>query len=152
MLLILPCMCTLLQLYVFYLYWQVSYNPRVPHFTVHAYPTKKSFFGKTQRVQKDFQFAASTLEEAILWITCFADQHIYINTLSNPAISSVNQNLDMPFSEDLFDQPAIKCKSPPRILVILNPRSGYGRSSKVYHEKAEPIFKVFFLCFHHINY
>ncbi|KAF7010241.1 hypothetical protein CFC21_024676 [Triticum aestivum] len=32
--------------------------------------------------------------------------------------------------------------TPQRILVILNPRSGHGRSIKVFHEKAEPIFKL----------
>ncbi|KAF8702860.1 hypothetical protein HU200_032695 [Digitaria exilis] len=120
----------------------VSYNSGVKHFTVHAYPTKKSLFGKTRRVQKDFCFVASTLDEAILWVTCFAEQSIYVNLLPRPGASSINQDLDNPLSESLFDQPPIKCKSPQRVLVILNPRSGHGRSSKVFHEKAEPIFKL----------
>lgn len=125
-----------------FIFWQVSYNSGVKHFTVHAYPNKKSLFGKTRRVQKDFCFVASTLDEAILWVTCFAEQSIYVNLLPRPGASSINQDLDNPLSESLFDLPPIKCKSPQRVLVILNPRSGHGRSSKVFHEKAEPIFKV----------
>ncbi|KAL6651130.1 hypothetical protein ACP70R_010055 [Stipagrostis hirtigluma subsp. patula] len=120
----------------------VSYNSGVKHFIVHAYPTKKSLFGKTCRVQKDFCFIASTLDEAILWVTCLAEQNIYVNLLPHPATSSIKQDSDAPLSESLFDQPPIKCKSPQRVLVILNPRSGHGRSSKVFHEKAEPIFKL----------
>jgi hypothetical protein len=125
-----------------FLFWQVSYNSGVKHFIVHAYPTKKSLFGKTHRVQKDFCFIASTLDEAILWVTCFAEHNIYVNLLPRPATSSIKQDSDNPLSESLFDRPPIKCKSPQRVLVILNPRSGHGRSSKVFHEKAEPIFKV----------
>jgi hypothetical protein len=120
----------------------VTYNSGAKHFTVHAYPTQKSLFGKTRRVQKDFCFIASTLDEAILWVTCFAEQSIYVNLLPRPGASSINQDSDNPLSESLFDQPPIKCKPPQRVLVILNPRSGHGRSSKVFHEKAEPIFKL----------
>jgi hypothetical protein len=125
-----------------FVFWQVSYNSGVKRFTVHAYPTKKSLFGKTRRVQKDFCFIASSLDEAILWVTCFAEQNIYVHLLPHPATSSIKQDSDAPLSESLFDQPPIKCKSPQRVLVILNPRSGHGRSSKVFHEKAEPVFKV----------
>lgn len=120
----------------------VSYNSGVKHFTLHAYSTKKSLFKKTCRVQKDFCFIASTLDEAILWVTCFAEQSIYVNLLPRLGASSINQDSENPLSESLFDQPPIKCKSPQRVLVILNPRSGHGRSSKVFHEKAEPIFKL----------
>ncbi|KAH1031082.1 hypothetical protein J1N35_043256 [Gossypium stocksii] len=35
-----------------------------------------------------------------------------------------------------------RCKNPSKILVILNPRSGRGRSSKVFHGIVEPIFKL----------
>ena len=125
-----------------FIFWQVSYNSGGKHFTVHAYPTKKSLFGKTRRVPKDFCFIASTLDEAILWVTCFAEQNIYVNLLPRPGASSINQDSVNPLSESLFDQPPIKCKPPQRVLVILNPRSGHGRSSKVFHENAEPIFKV----------
>ncbi|XP_062226293.1 sphingoid long-chain bases kinase 1-like isoform X2 [Phragmites australis] len=120
----------------------VSYNSGVKHFTVHAYPTKKSLFGKTRRVQKDFCFIASTLDEAIQWVACFAEQNIYVNLPPHPSTSCIKQDSDAPLSESLFDQPPIKRKSPQRVLVILNPRSGHGRSSKVFHEKAEPIFKL----------
>lgn len=123
---------------------QVSYNSGLQHFTLHAYPAKNSLFGKTHRARKDFRFMASTLDEAILWVTCFAEQNIYINVLPHPATSSIKQDTDAPLGGVLFDYPPIKCRTPQRILVILNPRSGHGRSIKVFHEKAEPIFKVTF--------
>ncbi|KAM0915419.1 hypothetical protein ACQ4PT_010831 [Festuca glaucescens] len=117
----------------------VSYNSGAQHFTVHAYPAKSSSFGKTHRVRTDFQFIASTLDEAILWVTCFAEQNIYINVLPHP---SAEQDTDAPLGGVLFDYPPIKSRTPQRILVILNPRSGHGRSSKVFHDKAEPVFKL----------
>ncbi|XP_020200395.1 sphingoid long-chain bases kinase 1 [Aegilops tauschii subsp. strangulata] len=120
----------------------VSYNSGLQHFTLHAYPAKNSLFGKTHRARKDFRFMASTLDEAILWVTCFAEQNIYINVLPHPATSSIKQDTDAPLGGVLFDYPPIKCRTPQRILVILNPRSGHGRSIKVFHEKAEPIFKL----------
>ena len=49
--------------------------------------------------------------------------------------------LELILFDAMFD-PYVKCWSPPKILVILNPRSGHGRSSKVFHGKVEPIFKV----------
>uniref|UniRef100_A0A0E0KTC9 DAGKc domain-containing protein n=1 Tax=Oryza punctata TaxID=4537 RepID=A0A0E0KTC9_ORYPU len=120
----------------------VSYSSGVQHFIVHAYPSKKYLFGKTQRVRKDLRFIAPTVEEAISWVTCFAEQNIYVNMLPLPPTSSTEQDLDGPLSGALFDHPPIKCRTPPRILVILNPRSGHGRSCKVFHDKAEPIFKL----------
>uniref|UniRef100_A0A0D9W7P9 DAGKc domain-containing protein n=1 Tax=Leersia perrieri TaxID=77586 RepID=A0A0D9W7P9_9ORYZ len=118
----------------------VSYSSGAQHFIVHAYPSKKYFFGKTQRVRKDLRFIAPTVEEAISWVTCFAEQNIYVNILPRPPTSNTEQDTDGPFS--LFDYPPIKCRTPQRILVILNPRSGHGRSCKVFHDKAEPIFKL----------
>lgn len=120
----------------------VSYNSGVQHFTLHAYPAKNSLFRKTHRVQKDFRFIAPTLDEAILWVTCFAEQNIYINALPRPVTSGVKEDPDAPLGGVLFDHQPIKCRTPQRILVILNPRSGHGRSSKVFHDKAEPIFKL----------
>ncbi|KAF0893994.1 hypothetical protein E2562_033782 [Oryza meyeriana var. granulata] len=120
----------------------VSYSSGVQHFIVHTYPSKKYLFGKTQRVWKDLRFIAPTIEEAVSWITCFAEQNIYVNMLPLPPTSSTEQDLDGPLSGALFDHPPIKCRTPPRILVILNPRSGHGRSCKVFHDKAEPIFKL----------
>ncbi|BAF15359.1 sphingoid long-chain bases kinase 1 isoform X1 [Oryza sativa Japonica Group] len=120
----------------------VSYSSGVQHFIVHAYPSKKYLFGKTHRVRKDLRFIAPTVEEAISWVTCFAEQNIYVNMLPLPPTSSTEQDLDGPLSGALFDHPPIKCRTPPRILVILNPRSGHGRSCKVFHDKAEPIFKL----------
>ncbi|EEF49664.1 diacylglycerol kinase, putative [Ricinus communis] len=45
-------------------------------------------------------------------------------------------------STDTPPELLFKCKSPPKMLVILNPRSGRGRSSKVFHGIVEPIFKL----------
>uniref|UniRef100_A0A1D1YE79 Sphingoid long-chain bases kinase 1 n=2 Tax=Anthurium amnicola TaxID=1678845 RepID=A0A1D1YE79_9ARAE len=124
----------------------VSYCSGLRHFTVHAYPVRKrscglSCFLKPQRSQKDFRFLASTLEEARSWVTCFADQQCYVNLLPHPMVTSKKQGSDEVVNDPFFEY-HIKSKSPPKVLVILNPRSGHGRSSKVFHDKVEPIFKL----------
>lgn len=113
---------------------------------MHSYPTKKgscglSCFMKSGRTRKDFRFLASTPEEAHQWVSGFADQHCFVNCLPHPLVSSKKQASDL-IAGDFPLEPLIKCKSPPRMLVILNPRSGRGRSSKVFHRLVEPIFKV----------
>lgn len=125
----------------------MSYCAGLRHFTVHAYPTKRRSCGlscvlKPQRVQRDFRFLASNSEEAVQWIQGFADQQCFVNCLPHPMMSNKKQESDILSHEPLYDIPYIKCRSPPSLLVILNPRSGHGRSSKVFHGKVEPIFKV----------
>ncbi|XP_074567807.1 sphingoid long-chain bases kinase 1-like [Curcuma longa] len=124
----------------------VSYHAGVRYFTIHAYPMKRrscglSCFLKPQRVQQDFRFLASSSQDALQWVQGFADQQCSINSLPHPMISK-KQEPDIVADEPLFNLPYIRCKSPPSILVILNPRSGHGRSSKVFHSKVEPIFKL----------
>lgn len=127
----------------------VSYNSGLRHFTVHSYPIKSrapvlSCFMKPQRCRKDYRFLALNPEEALQWVNAFADQHCYINCLPHPLVSSKKQPSEF-VSGDLFYEPFepyVKCKSPPKMLVILNPRSGRGRSSKVFHGMVEPIFKL----------
>ncbi|XP_027114184.2 sphingoid long-chain bases kinase 1-like isoform X2 [Coffea arabica] len=119
----------------------VSYYSGLRHFTVHSYPCKKasglSCFVKSGRSRKDFRFLASTSEEALQWVGSFADQQCYVNCLPHP----LKQASDFVVNE-FPPESYIKCKSPPRMLVILNPRSGRGRSSKVFHGMVEPIFKL----------
>ncbi|XP_057464816.1 sphingoid long-chain bases kinase 1-like [Actinidia eriantha] len=120
----------------------VSYNIGVRHFTVHTYPMKKapcglSCFMRSGRSWKDIRFLASSSEEAIQWVIGFADQQCYVNCLPHP----LKQASDMVASDGPSDS-HIKCKSPPIMLVILNPQSGRGRSSKVFHGMVEPIFKL----------
>ena len=112
------------------------------HFTVHSYPLRKGscFLMKSGRSRKDFRFFASTPEDAIQWVNAFADQKCYVNCLPHP-MASKKQNLDSIFNE-FPPESYIRCKSPPKMLVILNPRSGHGRSSKVFNTLVEPIFKV----------
>ncbi|ONK80337.1 uncharacterized protein A4U43_C01F16580 [Asparagus officinalis] len=122
----------------------VSYSSGVRHFTVHSYIHRKSRLPcifKPQRSQKDFCFLASSLEEAIQWVSGFADQQCFVKCLPHPMASS-KKSSDLLASIPFFDQQPIKCKSPPRVLVILNPRSGHGRSTKVFHGKVEPIFEL----------
>ncbi|XP_073002189.1 sphingoid long-chain bases kinase 1-like isoform X1 [Typha latifolia] len=125
----------------------VSYSSALQQFTVHAYPVRKRSCGllcfrKPQRIRNDFHFLASTSQEALMWVSGFADQQCFINFLPHPLMSSEMQTSDIIASEPPFDLSHIKCKTPPKILVILNPRSGHGRSSKVFHSKVEPIFKL----------
>lgn len=130
--------------------WQLSFCVGLRHFTVHAYPLRKGscLIKKSGRSQKDFRFFASTPEDAIQWVNAFADQKCYVNCLPHP-MASKKQNLDSIFNE-FPPESYIRCKSSPKMLVILNPRSGRGRSSKVFHGLVEPIFKVsLFCCFLH---
>ncbi|CAK9140191.1 unnamed protein product [Ilex paraguariensis] len=127
----------------------VSYNVGLRHFTVHSYPIKKGSYGlscfmKMGRSQKDFRFLAATPEEALQWVSGFADQQCFVNCLPHPLVSSKKQASDL-IASDFPLESHIKSKSPPKVLVILNPRSGRGRSSKVFHDRVEPIFKV---CWH----
>ncbi|XVE66424.1 hypothetical protein DITRI_Ditri08aG0079300 [Diplodiscus trichospermus] len=125
----------------------VSYNVGVRHFTVHSYPLKKvscglSCFIKPKRSRKDFRFLASCVEEAVQWVGGFADQQCFINCLPHPLVSSKKQASSELFPMDAPPELVFRCKNPPKMLVILNPRSGRGRSSKVFHGIVEPIFKL----------
>ncbi|PHU09810.1 Sphingoid long-chain bases kinase 1 [Capsicum chinense] len=118
----------------------VSHCPGLRHFTVHSYPLGRGFL-KTRRSQKDFRFLASTSEEALIWVNAFADQQCYVNLLPHPLASSKKKASDM-VTNEFPAESYVRCKNPPKMLVILNPRSGRGRSSKVFHRKVEPIFKL----------
>ncbi|KAM4085082.1 hypothetical protein ACB094_08G182000 [Castanea mollissima] len=125
----------------------VSYNNGLRHFTVHSYPLKKgscglSCFIKPRRSRKDFRFLASTIEEAVQWVGGFADQQCFVNCLPHPLVSSKKQASSELLPTDTPPELLFKCKNPPKMLVILNPRSGRGRSSKVFHGIVEPIFKL----------
>ncbi|KAA8522651.1 hypothetical protein F0562_009187 [Nyssa sinensis] len=124
----------------------VSCNVGLRHFTVHSYPVKKgscglSCFMRTGRSRKDFRFLASSSEEALQWVSGFADQQCFVNCFPHPLVSSKKQASDL-VACDFPAESHLKCKSPPKMLVILNPRSGRGRSSKVFHGMVEPIFKL----------
>lgn len=97
---------------------------------------------KPKRARKDYRFLASSTEEAVHWVGGFADQQCYVNCLPHPLVSSKKQASSELLPIDTPPELIFKCKSPPRMLVILNPRSGHGRSSKVFHGVVEPILKV----------
>jgi len=129
---------------------QVSYNAGLRHFTVHSYPFKKascglSCFIKSKRSRKDFRFVASSIEEAIQWVGGFADQQCFVNCLPHPLLSSKKQASSELFQSDTPPELLFRCKTPPKMLVILNPQSGRGRSSKVFHGIVEPIFRVCYI-------
>lgn len=125
----------------------VSYNAGLRQFTVHSYPVKKGSCGlycfmKTRRSRKDFRFLASSPEEANQWVSGFADQQCFVNYLPHPFVSLKKHDSSDFVTSDTPPESQLKYKSPPRMLVILNPRSGRGRSSKVFHNVVEPIFKL----------
>lgn len=131
--------------------WQLSFCVGLRHFTVHAYPFRKGSypFTKSGRSRKDFRFFASTSDDAIQWVNAFADQQCYVNCLPHPMASKKqsSESSDVIFNE-FPPESYVRCKCSPKMLVILNPRSGRGRSSKVFHGLVEPIFKVSsFWCF-----
>ncbi|GAB2264979.1 Sphingoid long-chain bases kinase 1 [Dionaea muscipula] len=124
----------------------VSYNVGLRHFTVHSYPIMNrpcvlSCFMKPQRSRKDFRFLAANPDEALQWVSGFGDQQCFVNCLPHPLVSSKKQASDFIFC-DFPLETQIKSKTPPTMLVILNPRSGRGRSTKVFHGIVEPIFKL----------
>ncbi|XP_022139015.1 sphingoid long-chain bases kinase 1 [Momordica charantia] len=125
----------------------VSYNVGLRHFTIHSYPLQKgpcglSCFIKARRKRKDYRFLASNVEEAVQWVGGFADQHCYVNCLPHPLLSSKKQASSELIPVDTPPELLFKCKNPPKMLVILNPRSGRGRSTKVFNGVVEPIFKL----------
>lgn len=124
----------------------VSYNDGFRRFTVHSYPlVKRSWVPpsliKTERKRKDLHFLASTPDDALRWVTAFADLRCFVNCLPHPLLSSKQQGSVVDLRDFPPGQP-VKCKSPPVMRVILNPRSGRGRSSKVFYGKVEPILKL----------
>ncbi|KAK4746874.1 hypothetical protein SAY87_025911 [Trapa incisa] len=125
----------------------VTYITGLRYFTVHAYPEKRascgfSYFMKGQkRSRKDFRFVAPSKEEAVHWVGGFADLQCYVNCLPHP-VSSKKQASSELLPVDPPPELIFRCKNPPRMLVILNPRSGRGRSSKVFYGIVEPIFKL----------
>ncbi|GMJ03419.1 long-chain base (LCB) kinase 1 [Hibiscus trionum] len=124
----------------------VSYNVGDRHFIVHSYPLKKGSYSllcfiKPKRRRKDNCFVASSVEEAVQWVGGFADQQCFINCLPQPLVYSKEQGSET-FPVDTPPELLFRCKNPPKMLVILNPRSGHGRSIKVFHGIAEPIFKL----------
>lgn len=123
----------------------VSYNEGLKHFTLHSYPIQKGSclpcFINPHRSRKDFRFLAPTPEDAHQWVSGFADQQCFVNCLPHPLVSSKKQTSNIA-APDFPPELPIKCKTPPKMLVILNPRSGRGKSTKVFHNKVEPIFKL----------
>nr|VDD27133.1 unnamed protein product [Brassica oleracea] len=121
----------------------LTYNVGLKHFTVHAYPIGKGCFTKPKRSRKDFRFIAPTVEEAVQWVASFADQQCFINCLPHPLVSKKQGSSEL-FSVPIDTPPELvfRCKSAPKMLVILNPRSGHGRSIKVFNDVVEPIFKL----------
>ncbi|KAK8714203.1 hypothetical protein V6N13_149397 [Hibiscus sabdariffa] len=124
----------------------VSYNVGDRHFIVHSYPLKMGSYGlscfiKPKRRRKDNCFVASSVEEAVQWVVGFADLQCFINCLPQPLVSSKEQCSET-FPLDTPPELLFRCKNPPKMLVILNPRSGHGRSIKVFRGIAEPIFKL----------
>ncbi|XP_020597540.1 sphingoid long-chain bases kinase 1-like [Phalaenopsis equestris] len=125
----------------------VSYTVGVRCFTVHSYPVIKwkhglSCFFKPKRSRKDLRFCSSTSEEAIQWVKAFADLHFFVNCLPHLMVSKKEPAAEIAVFEPLYDEPTIKCRIPPKVLIILNPCSGRGRSSKVFHGKVEAIFQL----------
>ncbi|CAI0415361.1 unnamed protein product [Linum tenue] len=124
----------------------VTYNAGLRYFTVHSYPIKKgscglSCFIKPKRIRKDYRFVATTVKDAVQWVGGFADLQCYVNCLPHPLASSKKQASSELLPIDTPPELLFKCKNPPKMLVILNPRSGSGRSTKVFHGIVEPIFK-----------
>ena len=75
---------------------------------------------------------ASTIEEAVQWVGGFADQQCFVNCLPHPLVSSEKQASSELLPTDTPPELQFKCKNPPKMFVILNPRSGRGRSRKFF--------------------
>lgn len=122
----------------------VSHSVGLSDFTIHSFPIQDHFvpfcFIKPQRMRKDFHFLASNPDEALQWVSSFADQQCYVNCFAQPHVSLKKLTSDV--CEENLSEPYIRSKTPPRMLIILNPRSGHGRSTEVFYGMVEPIFKL----------
>ncbi|KAF3647280.1 hypothetical protein FXO38_18739 [Capsicum annuum] len=130
--------------------------------------TNKSSVKVPNNMHNSTESVTSTVSDTILIESCVAEgQNAYaigksveVNLLDEKAllscivctippgsggrirISSTKQASDDMVTNEFPPESYVRCKYPPKMLVILNPRSGRGRSSKVFHPKVEPIFKV----------
>jgi hypothetical protein len=106
-------------------------------------------FGKSSRRRNDKHFTAPSEEEATNWANAFAN-HCHVNIIK----VSPKERKGAPVKEKVAVDMKIVCKPGPMMLVVVNPRSGRGKASKVFQTKVKPILEVRLLCcfFTHINF
>ncbi|CAM6092065.1 unnamed protein product [Calypogeia fissa] len=113
-------------------------------FTVHSYASVRTrwvpkAFGKSRRSRSDLHFYAAKPEEALGWVAAFAQQGCYINFLPNPNPSKKGSAVEDGVSSA---KATVKCRAPPQMLVVLNPKSGRGLARKVFRKKVQPILEL----------
>uniref|UniRef100_A0A7I4BN80 DAGKc domain-containing protein n=2 Tax=Physcomitrium patens TaxID=3218 RepID=A0A7I4BN80_PHYPA len=120
----------------------VSCHNGSERFTIHSYPLMHtrwvpSCLGEHRRRRNDLHFAAPSQEEAANWVNAFANYcHVNFNKL--PAKEQKGASV----KEEVVMKVPIKCKPGPVMLVVLNPRSGKGKASKVFRTKVLPILEL----------
>ncbi|PHU17921.1 hypothetical protein BC332_13616 [Capsicum chinense] len=95
------------------------------------------FFKGLWDCQNLYHFHLSFSKQKVLHIP-----QCYVYLFPYPLAASKKQAYDDMVTNEFPPESYVRCKYPPKMLVILNPRSGRGCSSKVFHRKVEPIFKV----------
>lgn len=111
-------------------------------FTVHSYPWTHTrwvprVFGKSSRRRNDKHFTAPSEEEATNWANAFAN-HCHVNIIK----VSPKERKGTPVKEKVAVDMKIVCKPGPMMLVVVNPRSGRGKASKVFQTKVKPILEL----------
>lgn len=100
-----------------------------------------SVFGKASRRRSDKHFTAPSEEEAANWANVFAN-HCHVNVIK----VSPKERKGTPVKEKDAVDVRIVCKPGPVMLVVVNPRSGRGKASKVFRTKVKPVLEVRVSC------
>ncbi|KAL2609148.1 hypothetical protein R1flu_027721 [Riccia fluitans] len=115
--------------------------------TVHSFAILRTrwvpeTFGRTRRSRTDLHFTAATKEEALGWAAAFAHQGVHVNFLPNPNISKKGHTASATAAPSRPAKEAVTCRPSPKMLVVLNPKSGRGRAGRVFRSKVQPVLKL----------
>ncbi|KAL3677372.1 hypothetical protein R1sor_027320 [Riccia sorocarpa] len=115
--------------------------------TVHSFAILRTrwvpeTFGRARRSRTDLHFTAATKEEALGWAAAFAHQGVHVNFLPNPITSKKGHTTSAASVPSRSAKEAVKSRPSPKMLVVLNPKSGRGRAGRVFRNKVQPVLEL----------
>ncbi|XP_072968922.1 sphingoid long-chain bases kinase 1-like isoform X1 [Typha angustifolia] len=123
----------------------VSYGAGSRHSTFNSCPSGRRFRGVARILKsqgrKDFCVLTSTSGKANKWASVSRDRKGFAGSFRS-LVRSTNRHVSNFVPNDLHDQSHSKFGNPKEVLVIINPHSGHGCSSEVFHRQVEPMFKL----------